>query len=42
MGGEPHALQRPPYVDAVLAADDVRPALVQGARVVRTRLGMKA
>jgi predicted ATP-grasp superfamily ATP-dependent carboligase len=35
MGGEPHALQRPPYVDAVLAADDLRPALVQGARVLR-------
>ncbi len=35
MGGEAPALQRPPYVDAVLAADDVRPALVQGARVLR-------
>jgi hypothetical protein len=35
MGGQSPALQRPPYVDAVLAADDVRPALVQGARVLR-------
>jgi predicted ATP-grasp superfamily ATP-dependent carboligase len=34
--GERPALQRPPYVDAVLARDDPRPALVHLARVVRS------
>ena len=32
------ALQRPPYVDAVFAADDPGPALHQAARVVRGAL----
>ena len=35
MPGESPALQRPPYVDAVFAADDPKPALVHLARVVR-------
>jgi predicted ATP-grasp superfamily ATP-dependent carboligase len=35
MGGAGTAFQRPPYVDAVLAWDDPKPALVQMARVVR-------
>ncbi len=30
------ALQRPPYVDAVLALDDLRPAAVHAARVLRS------
>jgi D-aspartate ligase len=34
--GESPALQRPPYVDAVFAADDPKPALVHLARVVRS------
>jgi D-aspartate ligase len=34
--GERPALQRPPYVDAVFAADDPKPALVHLARVVRS------
>ena len=33
--GESPALQRPPYVDAVFAADDPKPALVQAARLLR-------
>jgi predicted ATP-grasp superfamily ATP-dependent carboligase len=33
--GETPALQRPPYVDAVFAADDPKPALVQAARLLR-------
>lgn len=32
------ALQRPPYVDAVLAHDDLRPAAVYAARLVRSVL----
>jgi predicted ATP-grasp superfamily ATP-dependent carboligase len=35
MSGEKAALQRPPYVDALLAFDDPRPALVQISRVAR-------
>ncbi len=35
MSGAPHALQRPPYTDALLARDDPRPALVQIGRVAR-------
>jgi predicted ATP-grasp superfamily ATP-dependent carboligase len=34
--GEGAAFQRPPYVEAVLARDDLRPALVQAARLVRS------
>jgi D-aspartate ligase len=34
--GERPALQRPPYVDAVFAVDDPKPALVHLARVVRS------
>jgi D-aspartate ligase len=34
--GERPAPQRPPYVDAVFAADDPKPALVHLARVVRS------
>ena len=34
--GEPPAFQRPPYVDAVWARDDPKPALVHLARVVRS------
>jgi D-aspartate ligase len=33
--GETPALQRPPYVDAVFAADDPKPALVQAVRLLR-------
>jgi D-aspartate ligase len=33
--GERPAPQRPPYVDAVFARDDLKPALVQAARLVR-------
>jgi len=33
--GESPALQRPPYVDAVFARDDLRPAVVQVARLLR-------
>ena len=36
--GERPALQRPPYVDAVFARDDPKPALVHLARVVRSAL----
>jgi D-aspartate ligase len=36
--GEGPALQRPPYVDAVFAIDDLRPGLVHLARVVRGSL----
>jgi D-aspartate ligase len=32
MAGSGHALERPPYVDAVFARDDPKPALVQLAR----------
>jgi predicted ATP-grasp superfamily ATP-dependent carboligase len=35
MAGDGTALQRPPYVDAVFARDDPKPALVQLSRVVR-------
>jgi D-aspartate ligase len=35
LAGETPALQRPPYVDAVFARDDLRPAAVYAARVVR-------
>ena len=34
--GEGTAFQRPPYVEAVLARDDLKPALVQVARLVRS------
>jgi predicted ATP-grasp superfamily ATP-dependent carboligase len=34
--GEAPALQRPPYVDAVFAADDPKPALVHLARLARS------
>jgi predicted ATP-grasp superfamily ATP-dependent carboligase len=34
--GERPAPQRPPYVDAVFATDDPKPAVVQLARVVRS------
>ena len=34
--GEGTAFQRPPYVEAVLARDDLKPALVQAARLVRS------
>jgi hypothetical protein len=36
--GERPALQRPPYVDAVFARDDPKPAAVHLARVVRSAL----
>ena len=36
--GEPPAPQRPPYVDAVFALDDPKPALVHLARVARSAL----
>jgi D-aspartate ligase len=35
--GEAPAPQRPPYVDAVFARDDLKPALVQVARLLRPR-----
>jgi D-aspartate ligase len=35
LAGESPAPQRPPYVDAVFARDDLRPALVQAARLLR-------
>jgi hypothetical protein len=35
MSGTRHAVQRPPYTDALLARDDPRPGLVQLARVAR-------
>jgi predicted ATP-grasp superfamily ATP-dependent carboligase len=35
LAGERPAPQRPPYVDAVFARDDLRPALVQAVRLVR-------
>ncbi len=35
MPGERPELQRPPYVDAVFARDDLKPALVHAARVAR-------
>jgi D-aspartate ligase len=38
MGGSRPALVRPPYVDAVLALDDPKPAVVQAARVVKGAL----
>lgn len=38
MPGESPAFQRPPYVDAVFARDDPRPAAVHLARVVRSAL----
>jgi D-aspartate ligase len=38
LAGERPALQRPPYVDAVFARDDLRPAAVYAARVVRSLL----
>jgi D-aspartate ligase len=36
LAGETPALQRPPYVDAVFARDDLRPAAVYAARVARS------
>jgi D-aspartate ligase len=36
LAGESPALQRPPYVDAVFARDDLRPAAVYAARVARS------
>jgi predicted ATP-grasp superfamily ATP-dependent carboligase len=38
MGKERPVFQRPPYVDALLARDDLRPALAQAARVARSLL----
>ncbi len=38
MNGSRHALQRPPYTDALLARDDPRPAFVQIGRVARGRM----
>jgi predicted ATP-grasp superfamily ATP-dependent carboligase len=38
MPGESPAFQRPPYVDAVFARDDPKPAAVHLARVVRSAL----
>jgi predicted ATP-grasp superfamily ATP-dependent carboligase len=38
MRGSAHALQRPPYVDAVFAADDPLPALAQSARLLKGAL----
>ena len=38
LAGERPAPQRPPYVDAVFARDDLRPAAVHAARVVRSLL----
>jgi hypothetical protein len=35
LAGERPALQRPPYVDAVFARDDLKPALVQAVRLLR-------
>jgi hypothetical protein len=35
LSGESAAPQRPPYVDAVFARDDLKPALVQVARLLR-------
>jgi D-aspartate ligase len=37
MPGERPAPQRPPYVDAVFARDDLRPALIQVARILPRR-----
>ena len=37
--GERPTPQRPPYADAVFAADDLKPAAVHIARVVRSALG---
>jgi hypothetical protein len=34
LAGEWPALQRPPYVDAVFARDDLKPAFVQAARLL--------
>jgi predicted ATP-grasp superfamily ATP-dependent carboligase len=34
--GEPAAFLRPPYVEAVLARDDLKPALAQAARLLRS------
>jgi D-aspartate ligase len=36
LAGESPALQRPPYVDAVFARDDLRPAAAYAARVARS------
>ncbi len=36
LAGERPAIQRPPYVDAVFARDDLRPAAVYTARVLRS------
>jgi biotin carboxylase len=36
LAGEGPAFQRPPYVDAVLALDDLRPAAVYAARIARS------
>src|SRR5207247_6431292 len=37
LSGERPAPQRPPYVDAVFARDDLKPALVQAARLLPGR-----
>ena len=45
MAGATHALQRPPYVEAVFAPDDPKPALAQAARFARRaarRIGRSA
>ena len=36
LAGEGPAFQRPPYVDAVLALDDLRPTVVYAARLARS------
>lgn len=38
MAGAPHAVQRPPYTDALFACDDPSPAVTQLGRVVRGRI----
>lgn len=38
MRGSRHAVQRPPYVDAIVAADDPAPALAQTARLLKGAL----
>ena len=38
MADAPHAVQRPPYTDALFACDDPRPALTQLGRVVQGRI----
>ena len=36
LAGERPALQRPPYVDAVFAYDDLRPVAAYGGRIARS------